>query len=67
MVDKVAFVSRWGSTSRQTSLDALKQLLEAGADVAGTVLSRVDARSFGRYAGAPMYYQYNRPMLTRLG
>jgi succinoglycan biosynthesis transport protein ExoP len=67
MVDKVAFVSRWGSTPRQTSLEALKQLLEAGADVAGTVLSRVDMKGFGRYAGVPMSYQYHRPMLTRIG
>jgi succinoglycan biosynthesis transport protein ExoP len=67
MVDKVAFISRWGSTPRQTSMEALKQLLEAGADVAGTVLSRVDAKGFGRYAGVPLSYQYNRPMLTRIG
>ncbi len=67
MVDKVAFVSRWGSTPRQASIEALKQLLEAGADVAGTVVSRVDARGFGKYAGMPMYYQYDRPMLTRVG
>jgi capsular exopolysaccharide synthesis family protein len=67
MVDKVAFVSRWGSTPRQTSMEALKQLLEAGADVAGTVLSRVDMKGFGRYAGVPLSYQYNRPMLTRIG
>ncbi|MGE3906297.1 MAG: GumC family protein [Reyranellaceae bacterium] len=66
MVDKVAFVTRWGSTPRQVSIEALKQLLEAGADVAGTVLSRVDARGFGKYAGIPMYYQYDRPMLTRV-
>jgi hypothetical protein len=63
----VAFISRWGSTPRQTSMEALKQLLEAGADVAGTVLSRVDAKGFGRYAGVPLSYQYNRPMLTRIG
>lgn len=67
MVDKVAFVTRWGSTPRETAMEALKQLLEAGADVAGTALSRVDARSFGKYAGVPMSYQYNRPVLTRLG
>ncbi|MGE0152924.1 MAG: GumC family protein [Reyranellaceae bacterium] len=67
MVDKVAFISRWGSTPRQASLEALKQLLEAGADVAGTVLSRVDTRGFSRYAGVPMSYQYSRPLLTRIG
>ena len=67
MVDKVAFVTRWGSTPRQTAMEALKQLLEAGADVAGTALSRVDARSFGKYAGVPMSYQYNRPVLKRIG
>lgn len=67
MVDKVVFVTRWGSTPRQTALEALKQLLEAGADVAGTTLTRVDAKGFGRYAGVPMSYQYHRPALTRIG
>jgi capsular exopolysaccharide synthesis family protein len=67
MVDKVAFVTRWGSTPRQTALEALKQILETGADVAGTTLTRVDAKGFGKYAGVPMSYQYNRPVLTRIG
>lgn len=67
MVDKVAFVTRWGSTPRQTALEGLKQLLEAGADVAGTIMTRVDAKGFGKYAGVPMSYQYYRPALTRIG
>jgi capsular exopolysaccharide synthesis family protein len=67
-VDKVAFVIRWGKTQREDSMDALKQLLEAQADVAGVVLSRVDAKRYRRYGRGQMDYQYDRPVaLKRLG
>jgi len=66
MVEKVTFVARWGSTKRQVAFAALKQLLEAGADVAGIVLSRVDAKAFAKYGDMPMYYNYNRPALAQL-
>jgi succinoglycan biosynthesis transport protein ExoP len=50
LAEKVVFVVRWGSTRREAVLEALKQLLEAQADIAGVAVSRVVARQFRRYA-----------------
>ena len=47
--DKVVFVARWAKTRRDSSIIALRQLLEAGADVAGVVLSQVDTRQHASY------------------
>jgi capsular exopolysaccharide synthesis family protein len=52
LAEKVVFVVRWGSTRREAVLEALKQLLEAQADIAGIAVSRVVARQFRRYAPA---------------
>jgi polysaccharide biosynthesis transport protein len=52
LVDKVVFVVRWGSTRREAVLEALKQLVEAQADLAGIAVSRVVARQLRRYAPA---------------
>jgi polysaccharide biosynthesis transport protein len=48
-VDKVVFLTRWAKTKRETSLSGLKLLLEAGADLAGIVLSQVDVRRHAMY------------------
>lgn len=66
MVDKVAFAVRWGHTRREVALEALKQLLDARADVAGAVLSRVDPKRYRQYGYGRMNYQYPRPALTGL-
>lgn len=50
LVEKVVFVVRWGSTRQEAVLDALKQLLEIQADVAGIAISRVVMKQFRRYA-----------------
>ncbi|HYX02337.1 MAG TPA: polysaccharide biosynthesis tyrosine autokinase [Reyranella sp.] len=50
LVDKVVFVVRWGQTRQEAVLEALKQLLEVQANLAGIVLSRVVARQYRRYA-----------------
>jgi polysaccharide biosynthesis transport protein len=50
LVEKVVFVVHWGRTRQEAVLEALKQLLEVQANLAGIVLSRVVARQFSRYA-----------------
>jgi Mrp family chromosome partitioning ATPase len=40
---------RWEKTRREALTAALKQLLEAGADVAGVVLTQVDTTKQARY------------------
>lgn len=67
MVDKTVFAVRWGHTHQEPMLEALKQLVDAQADVAGTVLSRVDPRRYRQYAYGRLNYEYARPALTRLG
>lgn len=60
MVEKVVFVVRWGSTPQETALDALKQTLDAGGDVAGLVLSRVDPKQYQQYGYSGLTYHYGR-------
>lgn len=65
MVDKVAFTVRWGDTRRETVMEALKELLEVDADIAGIVLARVDPRQYRKYAVSHLSYEYERPMLVK--
>jgi len=68
MVDKVTFVLRWGHTRREIALEGIKQLVEAQADLAGIVLSRVDPKRYREYSyGSNMNYEYVRPALISLG
>lgn len=67
MVEKVVFVVRWGHTPREDVLEALKQVIEAQADVAGVVMSRVIPKEYRRYAYGATNYQYSRPMMARIG
>jgi Mrp family chromosome partitioning ATPase len=49
---------RWGETRPEVAIAGLKQLRDAGADLAGVVLSLVDARRHADYAyGDSAYYQ----------
>ena len=66
MVEKVVFTVRWGHTQQDAVHDALKQILDAGGDVAGLVLSRVDARRYRQYANSDLNYRYGRPALAEL-
>ena len=50
LVEKVVFVVRWGHTRQEAVLEALKQLLDVQADLAGIAVSRVVTRDFRRYA-----------------
>lgn len=58
LVDKTIFVVRWEKTRAETALLALRQLVEAGADIAGVLLSMVDVKKHARYGygDAGSYY-----------
>ncbi|MFZ5790036.1 MAG: GumC family protein [Pseudomonadota bacterium] len=58
LVDKTVFVVRWEKTRAETALIALRQLVEAGADIAGVLLSMVDVKKHARYGygDAGSYY-----------
>jgi capsular exopolysaccharide synthesis family protein len=55
--DCTVFVVRWAKTPRAAVVTAFKQLVSAGAKLAGVVLSRVNIRQHARYGyGDSMYY-----------
>ena len=49
MADKSVFVVHWGKTRRNDVLLGARVLLDAGADIAGVVLSQVDVRKHAKY------------------
>ena len=58
IVDKSVYVIRWEQTPRNVALAGIRQMVEAGADIAGIVLSRVDVKKHARYGYADSgYYQ----------
>jgi polysaccharide biosynthesis transport protein len=58
IVDKSIYVIRWEQTPRNVALAGIRQMVEAGADIAGIVLSRVDVKKHARYGYADSgYYQ----------
>ena len=62
LVEKVLFVVRWGHTRQEAVLEALKQLLDAQADVAGIAVAQVVAEQFRRYASRDL--AYSRAVVT---
>ena len=62
LVEKVLFVVRWGHTRQEAVLEALKQLLDAQADIAGIAVSQVVAKEFRRYASCDL--AYSRPTVA---
>ncbi len=66
LVDKTMFVVRWGHTRQDAVLDALRQLSDAQADVAGVVLSRVDAKRYREFADAHLNYDYGGKSVARV-
>lgn len=60
LADKTVYVVRWASTRREVVQMALHQLQDAGADIAGVVLSRVDVRKHAGYGYGDSGYYYGR-------
>jgi Mrp family chromosome partitioning ATPase len=58
LVDKSVYIIRWEQTPRNVALAGIRQMVEAGADIAGIVLARVDVKKHARYGYADSgYYQ----------
>jgi capsular exopolysaccharide synthesis family protein len=49
LADATVFVVQWETTPRMTALGSLKQLVSAGAQIAGVVLHKVNLRKQPRY------------------
>lgn len=60
MADKTIFVVRWAETRREVVRLGLKQILEAGGDLAGVVLSMVNVKKHSRYGYGDSGYYYGR-------
>jgi polysaccharide biosynthesis transport protein len=56
LVDKAIYVIRWEQTPRNVALAGIRQMVEAGGDIAGIVLSRVDLKKHARYGYADSGY-----------
>ena len=59
LADKTVFLVHWGRTRRTDVMMGVKQLVEAGADMAGLVLSRVNVRKHARYSYRDSGYYYD--------
>jgi capsular exopolysaccharide synthesis family protein len=58
IVDKTVYVIRWEQTPRNVALAGIRQMVEAGADIGGIIVSRVDVKRHARYGYADSgYYQ----------
>ncbi len=56
IVDKSIYVIRWEQTPRNVALAGIRQMIDAGADIAGIVLARVDVKKHARYGYADSGY-----------
>jgi succinoglycan biosynthesis transport protein ExoP len=62
MADKVVYVLRWGHTHQDAALSGLRQLVDAGADVAGIAMSRVEVKEYRRHSYREV--NYARPAIV---
>ena len=58
-VDKTVFLVQWEKTRRETANAGLRQVIDAGADLAGIVLAQVDLKRQAQYRyGGDAYQSY---------
>lgn len=58
-VDKTVFLVQWEKTRRETVIAGLRQVIDAGADLAGILLTQVDLKRQAQYRyGGDMYNAY---------
>ncbi len=60
IADKTVFLMRWGRTSREIAFAGLKEIVDAGADVAGVVLTQANLRKIGSYGYGGLRPYYGR-------
>jgi succinoglycan biosynthesis transport protein ExoP len=56
LADKVLFVLRWQHTRKAAAIPAIRQILNAGGNMAGVLLTQTDMARLPNYTGS-MYYQ----------
>jgi capsular exopolysaccharide synthesis family protein len=59
LADKTIFVVRWDHTPRKVIKTAVRQISDAGSNVAGIVLQRVNLKQYGRYSYGDSGYYYH--------
>lgn len=57
--DKTIYVVRWERTKRQTATAGVRQAYDAGGDLAGVLLTQVNARKMAQYDYADSGYYYS--------
>ncbi len=57
-VDKTIFLVQWEKTRREIAIAGLRQVMDAGADLAGIVLTQVDLERQAQYHYGATYYTY---------
>lgn len=60
IADKTVFIVRWAETRREVATMGIKQITDAGCDLAGVVLSMVNVRKHARYGYGDSGYYYGR-------
>jgi capsular exopolysaccharide synthesis family protein len=58
LADKTVFLVRWADTPREVAVAALQQIVDAGADVIGVMLSMVDVKKHAGYGYSDSGYYY---------
>ncbi len=60
LADKTIFLIRWAETRREVAMTGLKQIENAGGDLAGVVLTNVNVKKHARYGYGDSGYYYGR-------
>ena len=58
--DAVVFVVRWEATGRRAVQMALRQIIDAGGQVAGALLAQVDLKRYARHSAVGLYHHQIR-------
>jgi capsular exopolysaccharide synthesis family protein len=60
LADKTVFLVRWADTRREVAINALRQLRDTGASIAGVALTMVDVRRHAQYGYSDSGYYHGR-------
>ena len=60
LVDSTIFIVRWNSTKQDQAVDAISELKQCNATIAGAVLTQVDLKRQWRYGYEASYYSYSK-------
>ena len=50
VADKIVFLVRWANTRRETAISGVRQIIDAGGNLAGVLLTMVDVKEHAQYA-----------------